>query len=392
MTSIDAPVRVHPAAPSQELGRGLRIKDIRASIHTTSIAIPLLDGKVAGYGREEQKEFVVCEVETEDGVSGIGLTGHFLAHAVVEALHTHFLPLVRDMDARDVEAIHKRVWQKLNPRAMTGVISSALSCLDIALWDIQGKAAGRPVAHLLGGARKKVPAYVTYGFPQYDRDQLCDAARLHIAKGFKALKIVVAVDSGGWREDARRIRAVRDAVGPDIDIMIDANYLFDPVQAKLLCRAIEDCNITWFEEPLHQNDARALADLRAHTRIPLAAGQMEGHRWRLRELVEKQAVDILQPNVCFCGGYTEARKAAHLAQIYNLPIANGGGWPIFNMHLMAGMMNGWIVEWHLGMVQAGELLFPDAPKPVDGMVTIPDKPGLGLTVDRNALRETRVTK
>src|SRR3546814_6743292 len=95
-----------------------------------------------------------------------------------------------------------------------------------------------------------------------------------------------------------------------------------------LCRAIEDCNITWFEEPLHQNDARALADLRMHTRIPLAAGQMEGHRWRLRELVDNQAVDILQPNVCFCGGYTEARKAAHLAQAFNLPIANGGGWPL----------------------------------------------------------------
>src|SRR3546814_17465311 len=84
---------------------------------------------------------------------------------------------------------------------------------------------------------------------------------------------------------------------------------------------------------------------------------MEGHRWRLREFVEHQAVDILQPNVTYCGGYTEARKVAHLAQIYNLPIANGGGWPLFNMHLLAGMMNGWIVEWHLGMVAVGETLF-----------------------------------
>ena len=373
-----------------DAARGFQIKDIRASLHTTSIAIPLLGGKVSGYGREEQKEFVLCEVETDYGVTGIGLTGHFLARSVAEALEKHFLPVVRDMDVRDVEAIHKRVWQKLNPRTMTGVISSALSCLDIAMWDIHGKSVGRSVAGLLGGARTKVPAYVTYGFPQYDRDQLCEAARLHVGKGFKALKIVVAVDEGGWREDARRVRAVRDAIGPDIDIMIDANYLFDPVQAKMLCRAIEDCNIMWFEEPLHQNDARAMADLRAHTRIPLAAGQMEGHRWRLRELVEKQAVDILQPNVCFCGGYTEARKAAHLAQIYNMPIANGGGWPIFNMHLMAGLMNGWIVEWHLGMVQAGELLFPNAPKAVDGFVTISDEPGLGLTLDRDAYRDTKV--
>jgi L-alanine-DL-glutamate epimerase-like enolase superfamily enzyme len=117
---------------------------------------------------------------------------------------------------------------------------------------------------------------------------------------------------------------------------------------------------------------------------------MEGHRWRLRELVEKQAVDILQPNVCFCGGYTEARKAAHLAQAYNLPIANGGGWPIFNLHTMAGLMNGWIVEWHLGMVQAGQILFPDAPVPERGTIAVPEKPGLGLTIDRDAARETRV--
>ncbi len=374
----------------EAFSRPVRIESIRASIHTTSIAIPLLEGKVAGYGREEQKEFVFCEVETDHGASGFGLTGHFLTRSVAEALERHFFPVVKGMDPRDSEAIHQRVWQKLNPRAMTGVVSSALSCLDIACWDIAGKLAGRTVAELLGGCRNSVPAYVTYGFPQYDREQLGEAARLHVANGFRALKLVVAVDQGGWREDAKRVRAVRDAIGDDIDLMIDANYLFNPVEAKMLCRAIEDCGITWFEEPLTQNDARALADLRVHTNIPLAAGQMEGHRWRLRELVEKQAVDILQPNCCFCGGYTEARKAAHLAQAYNMPIANGGGWPLFNMHTMAGLMNGWMVEWHLGMVQVGEILFTDAPAPKDGTLAIPDRPGLGLTLDRDALRETLV--
>jgi len=368
----------------------VKIREIRASIHTSSISVPLLEQKVQGYGREEQKEFVFCEVETASGLSGLAITGHFLARSVVDALKLYILPVVRDMDSRDTEAIHQKIWSKLNPRAMTGVISSALSCLDIALWDIQGKAANRSVAGLLGNARKTVPAYVTFGFPQYDREQLAEAAKLQISKGFSAMKLVVAVDKKGWREDAARIRTVREAVGSNIDLMIDANYLFNPVEAKLLCREIEDYNITWFEEPLHQNDARALADLRAHTKIPIAAGQMEGHRWRLRELVERQAVDILQPNCCFCGGFTEARKAGHLAQIYNLPIANGGGWPLFNMHTFAGLMNGWIVEWHLGMVQVGQMLFVNSPEPVNGMLTIPDAPGLGLTLNRDALRESEV--
>lgn len=367
----------------------MRIKDIRASVHTTSIDAPLLSEKIRGYGREEQREFVFCEVETDEGLTGVSVTGHFLSAAVVVALEHHFLPVVQDMDVRDVEAVHQRVWRKLNPRAMTGVVSSALSLLDIALWDIHGKAVDRSVAGLLGGARTEVDAYVTYGFPQYDREQLAEAARLHVDSGFTALKLVVAVDEGGWREDAARIRAVREAVGDGIDIMIDANYLFEPVQALYLCRAIEEYDITWFEEPLHQNDARAMSDLRARTSIPLAAGQMEGHRWRLRELVEHQAVDVLQPNVCYCGGFTEARKVAHLAQTYNLPIANGGGWPLFNMHTMAGLMNGWLVEWHLGMAQVGKLLFPDSPNPVEGRMKIPNRPGLGLEVDRDALRETR---
>ncbi|WP_158884816.1 mandelate racemase/muconate lactonizing enzyme family protein [Amycolatopsis anabasis] len=368
----------------------MKIKDIRASVHTTSIDVPLLSGKVRGYGREEQREFVFCEVETDQGLTGVALTGHFLARSVVVALKQHFLPVVADMDPRAVEAIHERVWRALNPRAMTGVVSSALSLLDIALWDINGKHAERSVAGLLGGARTELPAYVTFGFPQYDRETLAQAAASQLDQGFRALKLVVGVDRGGWREDAARVRVVREAVGDDVDLMIDANYLFTPADAKFLCRAIEDCGITWFEEPLHQNDARAMADLRAHTSIPLAAGQMEGHRWRLRELVERQAVDILQPNACYCGGFTEARKAAHLAQIYNLPVAHGGGWPLFNMHTLAGLMNGWILEWHLGMVQVGELLFPDAPRPVDGRITIPDRPGLGLTVDRDALRQTLV--
>jgi L-alanine-DL-glutamate epimerase-like enolase superfamily enzyme len=368
----------------------MKIKNIKASLHGFSIEIPLLQGKVQGYGRAEQTHFVFCEVETDEGIVGYGLTGHFLAQSVIVALEKHVLPVVRDMDPRDVERIHQTVWARLNPRAMTGTISMALSCLDIALWDIQGKHQGRPIAALLGNARTEVPAYITFGFPQYDRDQLVEAAKLHVANGFRALKSVVAVDKGGWREDARRTRAIRDGIGPDIDLMIDANYLFNPVEAKMLCREIEDLNLTWFEEPLYQNDARALADLRRSTKIPLAAGQMEGHRFRLRELVHNQAVDILQPNVTYCGGYTEARKAAHLAQTYNMPIANGGGWPIFNMHLMAGMMNGWFVEWHLGMVAVGETLFTDAPKPVNGILKIPDRPGLGLTLNRDAWRDTRV--
>lgn len=360
----------------------MKIKSIKAGVHAFPVTIPLVKDPI------ENRKVVFCEVETDNGLVGYGLTGHFLPLAVVTALEREMFPVVKDMDPRDTEAIHEKVWWRLNPRTMTGVISSALSALDIALWDIHGKHTGRTVAQLMGGARDWAPTYITFGFPQYDRDQLVQAAKNLIAEGHQRLKLVVAVDSGGWREDAKRIHLVREAVGPDVDLMIDANYMFRTIEARLLCREVEDCRLTWFEEPLHQNDARALADLRRSTSVPLSAGQMEGHRWRLRELVENQAVDILQPNVCYNGGYTETRKVAHLAQIYNLPVANGGGWPLFNMHTMAGVMNGWFVEFHQGMQQVGERIFKNPPQPKDNIVRIPEAPGLGLEPDHDALKDS----
>jgi len=366
----------------------MKIKSVKASVHRVPVQAPLT-GEII-----QRRRVVFCEVETDQGHTGCAITGQFLAFAVATALEKEFFPVVRDMDARDTEAIHEVVGRRLNPRTMTGVVSSALSLLDIALWDIQGKAAGRSVAQLLGGARDHAALYVTFGFPEYDRDQLVEAARGLVAQGFRRLKMVVAVDKGGWREDARRIHAVRQAVGDDVDLMIDANYLFKPVEAQLLCRAVEDAHLTWFEEPLHQNDARALADLRRRTRIPLAAGQMEGHRWRFRDLVAHGALDVLQPNVCYGGGYTEARKVAHLAQSYNLPIANGGGWPRFNMHTMAGLSNGWLVEFHLGMTQTEEYLFRGCPPadPAENIVRIPAAPGLGFEPNREALQESRISE
>ncbi|MGH7007526.1 MAG: hypothetical protein ACRED7_03900 [Stellaceae bacterium] len=171
--------------------KAMRIADIRATAH----AVP-----IEKRGRQKAVfEFVFCEVESDQGIVGISATGNFLVHAVVSALRHHLLPLVKGMDVYELEAVHQRVWWQLNPRAMTGVISSALSCLDIALWDIQGKAYQRSVASLLGGARNRVPVYVTFGFDRYSEDELVELARKEVRQGFKALKLVVARRPCGWR-------------------------------------------------------------------------------------------------------------------------------------------------------------------------------------------------
>lgn len=362
----------------------MRIANLKAAVHSVPLRIPLIDEPV------QNRRLVSLHLETEEGITGFGMTGHYQSSGSVAVLHDEILPVVRGMDIRDVEAVHDRIFKKVNRRAMTGVVSSALSALDIAMWDAHGKAVGRTVTQLLGGFRDHAPSYITFGFPEYDRDQLVQAARDIVAQGHHRLKMVVAEDKGGWREDARRVRAVRDAIGEDVELAMDANNMFSPVEALLLARAVQDQSITWFEEPVPVNDARAMADLRNRTDIPLSAGQNEGHRWRMRELVHHHAVDILQPNVVYCGGYTEGRRIAHLAQAYNLPIANGAGWPRFNMHLQAAMANGWRVEFHLGMSYIEDLMFVDPPQPKDDIVRIPTAPGLGLEVRWDFLEEMRV--
>ena len=200
--------------------------------------------------------------------------------------------------------------------------------------------------------------------------------------------MVVGIDNGeNPLEDAARVKAVREAVGDDVELMLDANYLFSLNRAKELCRLVEPYHITWFEEPLYQNDALLLAQLRRSTSITISAGQNEGNRFRHRELLMNQSVDILQPNVCYVGGYTEAAKVAAMAQAFNIPIANGGGWPHHNMHLQAAMSNGWRVECHYLMWMVGETIYKNPPSPKKGWITLGEEPGLGLDPEWDALGE-----
>jgi L-alanine-DL-glutamate epimerase-like enolase superfamily enzyme len=329
--------------------------------------------------------FVV--VETDQGVTGYGLTRGSLRFALREFINREVAPFLSGKNPLETERIWHQLYKTFNPRAQTGMWSSAVSAIDIALWDIKGKYYKEPVWRLLGGAQNPVQSYVTFGLKQYSKEQLVEVAKQLIAQGEHRLKMVVAVDPENPAVDAARVRAVREAVGDDVELMIDANYLFSFNRALELCTLVEPYRITWFEEPVYQNDAALLADLRRHTRLPIAAGQNEGHRFRHRELIVNRAVDIAQPNVCSVGGYTEAVKVAALAQAFNLPIANGGGWPHHNMHLQAAMANGWRVEFHFEMWGVGDAIYKEPPAPERGWVTLPETAGLGLEPRWDALKE-----
>lgn len=356
-----------------EVGQGAQRK-------TTSLSICLVD------------------IETDTGLVGTGMTAiteEEVIAAIVNEVAGHAL-----IGADPLR--HEQLWDRLHwlltPRGQSGYASHAIAALDLALWDLKGQALGQPCWRLLGGARAQVPVYATFGFAFYGREELAAAAADWSARGFKRLKMTVGHHALQRRDEARplseviaedvmRIRAVRDAVGPEVQLYIDANCSLDYFHALQLAQRVQELGVTFFEEPVAGNDIGNLVKLRAKTSIPLAAGQNEGQASRFRELLTAQAVDVVQPNACISGGYTQCLKIAGMASAFGTMFANGGAWPHHNMHLHAGLANGTLVEYHSVAVDCCRLVFDELPVPQAGLLQLPEMPGLGFRPNRERIAE-----
>jgi L-rhamnonate dehydratase len=366
-------------------------------ITATPLNVPV---KVDLLGLDKETSLSVClvEIETDTGLVGHGMTAITEEEVIAAAINEVAAPALLGEDPLNHERLWDRLYWLLSPRGQTGYASHAIAALDIALWDLKGKALAQPIWRLLGGARNRVPIYTTFGFAVFDREQLAAAAALWVSRGHRRLKMVVGHHAlarrdtprplaGVIAEDAARVRAVREAVGPEVEIYVDANCSLDQYHAVRLARMIEPFDISFFEEPITQNDARQMADMRRQTRIPLAAGQNEGLAYRFRDLLTAVAVDVLQLNVAISGGYTQCLRIAGMSAAFNVPIANGGAWTHHNMHLHAGLANGGLVEYHYVAILLCRQIFTALPEPRDGWITLPDTPGLGFEINRDAVRD-----
>jgi L-alanine-DL-glutamate epimerase-like enolase superfamily enzyme len=351
-------------------------------------------------GLDKKTTLSVCltEIETDTGLIGHGMTAITEEEIVAAAIREVAGPALIGADPMATERLWDQLYWLLSPRGQTGYATHAIAALDVALWDLKAKALGLPLWRLLGGARARVPLYATFGFGFLDREQLAAAAKLWVARGFTRLKMTVGQHALARRdeprpqddvirEDVKRVAAVREAVGPDVKLYVDANCGLDLFHAAKLARDIEPYGITFFEEPLTQNDVPGMAELRRRTSIPLAAGQNEGLAYRFRDLLTQHAVDVLQPNVAISGGYSQVLKIAGMAQAFNVPIDNGGAWPFHNMHLHAGVANGGLVEYHYVAVLVLQQIFDGLPAPGDGWLTLPEAPGLGFAPNADRVRE-----
>jgi L-alanine-DL-glutamate epimerase-like enolase superfamily enzyme len=366
-------------------------------VQAWALEVPV-DYSEIGVERAGRSEMLYAEVETETGMVGHGISSIADPRPIASAVNSVLGPAIMGMDPLD----HERLWHVMywtaTPWGQTGYASHAISAIDLALWDIKGIALDMPVWRLIGGARDRVEAYATCGFSFLDDDALAESTSRMAAAGFRGVKIQVGRPGLDQRrngkplaeivrDDARRVRRVREAVGEDVEVAVDAGCRLDLPSATDLCHMIADCDIAWFEEPILQNDVHLLAQLRRRQPIKLTAGQNEGLAYRFRDMLMHEAVDAIQPNMIITGGLTQCLRIAGLADAFNVPISNGGGCPFHNMHLQAGLQNGTNLEYQVNSVNACRSIFRNLPEIDDGYMILPSTPGLGLEPDRDAIEE-----
>ncbi len=351
---------------------------VAAAVHKAGAA----PGDPAPYAGEDSFTFVRVRVTDADGVTGDGFTGRFCAAEVAHLLNGAVADAVAGQGPLPDLA------RKLNPRGMTGVVVSALSALDVALWDLAGKRAGQSVAALLGGRRPAAPVDVTCGFPALEMDALVAACAAEIAGGAHGVKVLVAAKGRSIAEDLARVRAVREAIG-DAALIADANCGWELEQAMEFARGAADLDLAFLEEPVRGNDRHALAKLAGEAIVPLGAGQMEQSPERF-DLLTEAGVQVIQPNAVFAGGIGAAIAAARRAEAAGRAVSPAGGWDLVNLHWMCGAMGRGAVELHRAQGRIARLLMECPPEMSGGMLVVSEAPGLGLCPDEAALAACRV--
>jgi D-galactarolactone cycloisomerase len=371
----------------------MKIAKVRTHILEAALSQPFAYSR-AWYDR---RTAMVVEIETDDGLTGWGEC-YGPARMTAAVVDTVGAGLIGE-DPLRTDVIWQTVYAQLRDHGQKGVVIQGLSGIDIALWDIKGKHFGVPVHRLLGGAhRTQVQAYATGLYRRKSGDPLAylaEEAAGYVADGFTAVKLKVGF---GVQEDAAVTRAVREAIGPDVALMVDANHAYDAVAAIRLGRMIERHDIGWFEEPVPPEDLAGYREVKAALTIPIAGGECEFTRFGFRDLLVSRAVDIVQPDTCAAGGLSECKKIADMAEAFGVrynPHVWGTGIAIAaSLQLLA------VLPTHTptSLAPAQPMLEFDRTehpirqallaRPIEhaaGIVAVPEGPGLGIEVDRQAL-------
>ncbi len=343
---------------------------------------------------------MLVQVHTDAGLTGLASVGVGNGGAAYIVEH-NLQPIVLGANPFDVEALWEKMFRATLNFGRKGIAIEAISAVDIALWDLMGKATGQPVYNLLGGmTREKIRVYASRLYARENLDLLASEAAAFVTQGFTALKQRFGFGPmdglPGMRKNLALIRTVRDAAGPDIELMADAYMGWDVNYAIRMIRMIEDAGLAlaWVEEPVIPDDIDGYAQIRRSVETPISGGEHEFTRYGFRELIRREAVSILQPDVNRVGGITEARKIWAMAAAYNIPVIPHAG-QSHNYHLVMAHLNSPMAEYFPSPSEGAPLdddtlfweLFEGEPLARDGYIALSGKPGLGLTLNAAALKE-----
>ena len=371
----------------------------------TYILQGLLQDKAFGWSQRvtDRRQTALCVVSTDDGIQGLGEAFYYATPAKIVAhlISDGYAPLLIGRDPLDNAVIWDFLYNWTRDQGMKGLPISALSAIDIALWDIKGKALGLPVYKLLGGAyRNKAHVYATGLYQPQNvpsiEDALAEEALGYKEDGFFAMKLKVGY---GIETDMRYVKAVREAIGNDIVLMVDANHAYNAVEAIRLAKEMEKYDVYWLEEPVPPEDIEGYIEVKQKSNILIAGGEDEFTRYGFRELIARRAVDILQPDLCAAGGFTEMMNIVAMASAWNVPLAPHV-WGT-NVGLAASLQLFAVLPHFPERRYPADPFFEydRSPHPLregvteerfemsDGYLDIPQRPGLGVSLDMDFVRK-----
>ena len=360
----------------------MTIRDIRL----TMLRMPWADDPwLKGHGLGRTRDILICDVETAGGVTGMGYLFLFRPgmKSIATCLEECIIPRVKGKDATAIEAIWRDLWTATMTYGRGGIAAMAMSALDIALWDAVGKRAGLPLHRLWGHYRSKIPVYGSGCWRGAGGDGMIEKALHYVKQGYKAIKMQVA-HIGDLNTDLANVRRMREALGPDIDIMIDVNMGWTADVAIQMGRKFQDYDVYWLEEPVVPDDFAGYLRIAEALDLRVVGGETHFTRFDLKPFFENPRLPILQPDP-MRGGLTDLRKIATIADTWGMTIAPHL-FPELNVQLLASIPNGlWIED----MVLSDDLWIDPVPV-MKGIITAPERPGHGLAFKPEILRDCAV--
>ena len=360
------------------------------SIETLTLAVPLDRPIFFATRVVKERDLTVTRITTDDGIVGLSCVQIGEPLSIAAIIERKLKPLVVGEDPLDVERLWDRMYMEMR-RDRKGAAIRAMSAVDIALWDIKGKYFNVPLYKLLGGYRKRVPCYASGGYYHEGKGLkgLAEEMELYLKHGFTAVKIKIGAVS--VKEDIERVKTARKVIGPDVQLLIDANNAYDAPTAIQVGRALEEQGAFFFEEPVRPDDLQGSQLVADVLDIPVASGELEYTLWGFRDLIGNRAVDMIQPDATVVGGITEWTKVAALAKAYHIPVSPHWEQEV-HMHMVGAFPNTLWVEYFMREigVRMEDKIYADFVVARDGFLDIPDKPGLGIELKSEAIKKYRI--